>query len=117
MKTTRIGIIGLGAMGSFHAGYMDRVEGATLSALCDPDTERLESVAAKYEVARSGGEKVARFSDPDAMLRSGAIDAVMIATPHPKHPEACRAAFEHNIHVLCEKPIAVTLKQAQDVLA
>jgi predicted dehydrogenase len=51
------------------------------------------------------------------MLGSGTVDAVLIATPHPLHPEAALAAFNKGVHVLSEKPVAVTVKQARQMNA
>ena len=113
MQTVRFGVVGLGAMGSFHVGYLDRVEGATLGAVCDMDAERVERAAAKYEAAHPHLPKVGRFTTYQELLKSGTVDAVLIATPHPQHPEVGIAAFEHGLHVLCEKPVAVSVKQAR----
>lgn len=114
MQLVRFGVIGLGAMGSFHVGYFDRVQGATLTAVCDMDAARVDRAAAGYE-AKSPGAKVQRFTAYQDMLASGAVDAVLIATPHFQHPEISLAAFERGVHVLSEKPVAVTVKQARQM--
>ncbi|MCR5671012.1 MAG: Gfo/Idh/MocA family oxidoreductase [Butyrivibrio sp.] len=102
MKTVRMGVIGLGVMGSAHAFhiYKGLVEGMKLTAVCDTDKER----------RRWGEEKLGKvhvFDDPSLLLSSGKVDAVLIATPHPSHPEIAMEAFRKGIHVLSEKPAGI----------
>jgi predicted dehydrogenase len=106
MDKVRFGIVGLGNMGMYHARYMDSLDGATLAAISDSETSKLESTAAKFPAAK-------KFEKYDEMLSSGAIDAVLIATPHFQHPDMTIAALEKGVHVLCEKPAAVTVKEAR----
>src|SRR5688500_8062951 len=106
MNTVRIGVIGMGNMGTYHCNYMDTVENAKLVAICEADPAKLDTAAAKVPSAN----KFPRYQD---LLTSKEIDAVLIATPHYQHPEITLAAFENNLHVHCEKPAAVTVKQAR----
>jgi len=76
------------------------------------DNERVERAAAKFEAA-PGGRRVGRFNRYQDLVRSGDVDAVLIATPHFQHHEVALAAFDAGLHVLCEKPIAVSVKQAR----
>jgi len=101
-----MGIVGVGSMGTHHFNYMKNVEGATLAAVCDIDPARLE-------YCRARAPQVPTFDRYEDMINSGLIDAVLIATPHYSHPEMMIAAFERNIHVLCEKPVAVTVGAAR----
>jgi predicted dehydrogenase len=103
-----MGIVGVGNMGSIHAGYMDSVAHCKLTAICDVDAKKLESVGNKVPNAR-------RFATCDEMLESGEIDAVLIATPHYDHPPIAVDAFRRGIHVLCEKPVAVTVGAAREL--
>lgn len=107
----RIGVLGIGIMGSEHAQYLSQgaVPGAVLTAVADPDQGRLDW-------ARSAlGDDVQGFSDPYALLESNVCDAVIVATPHFLHPVLSRAGLNHGLHVLCEKPIAVYTKAARDL--
>ena len=61
MDQVRIGVIGLGNMGSVHVSYMDAIEGATLSAVCDANPAAADRVAQKFP-------KVARFTTYEALL-------------------------------------------------
>jgi predicted dehydrogenase len=106
MDKVRFGIVGVGNMGMYHARYFDSVENATLAAFCDVDATKLDAAIAKYP-------NVKRFERYQDLFASGAIDAVLIVTPHYQHPEITIAAFEKNIHVLCEKPEAVSVKEAR----
>ncbi len=109
MEPVRIGIIGLGNMGSSHAKYLIKgeVPGAKLVAVCDTNPERLKW--AKDNL----GESVAVFEDADVLLASGMLDGVMVVTPHYSHPELAIKAFNHGLHVLCEKPAGVYTKQVR----
>ena len=107
METVRFGVIGLGNMGSHHTRYLGAagVEGAVLSAICDADPERL----AKTTVAAS----VKKFSNHHDLLNSGSVDAIIIAVPHYDHPVIAMDAFAKNIHVMSEKPVAVSVNAAR----
>jgi predicted dehydrogenase len=106
MERVRVGIVGLGNMGSFHVSYTNSIDGAVLAAVCDADRPRVDRTV-------SSNAGVRGFATYQEMLDSGAIDAVIIATPHFQHGEISRAAFARNIHVLCEKPLAVTINDAR----
>ncbi|MGG3836562.1 Gfo/Idh/MocA family oxidoreductase [Paenibacillus thiaminolyticus] len=111
MDTVRIGVIGLGNMGSAHAKCIARGEiiGAVLGAVCD-------SVPGRQEWAKSElGEHIPFYSTEEEMLASGKIDAVLIATPHFHHPQSAINAFEHGLHVLIEKPAGVYTKQVREM--
>jgi predicted dehydrogenase len=94
----RIGVIGMGNMGKAHANLLRDgfVTGATLAAVCN----RSETPLADYPQA-------AHFNDPSALIRSGTVDAVLIATPHFSHTDIGIDALQHGLHVLVEKPIGV----------
>lgn len=111
MDVVRIGIIGIGTMGSHHAKYFMKgeVPGAELAAVCDTDPKRLEWAAKELP------EGVKRFGDSDALIDSGDVDAVMIATPHYDHPPIAIAAFAKGLHVLSEKPAGVYTKQVREM--
>ena len=108
MDTVRFGVVGLGNMGSFHVEALQSIKNAKVTAICDANPQNLERVGQKTDAKR--------FEKHDEMLASGLIDAVLIATPHFLHPPIALAAFEKGIHVLCEKPLAVTIKQGRQVL-
>jgi predicted dehydrogenase len=71
--------------------------------------ERLESFGKKFNVPTFDGYR--------GLVDSDAVDAILIATPHPQHPEVAEYAFAKGKHVLCEKPAAVTIGQARAMSA
>lgn len=109
MHNVRVGVIGLGNMGAFHASYINQINGATLTAVCDVDHDRVQR-------ASSGGG-VSGFSTYHDLINSSLVDAVLVATPHFQHCEIARLAFQKNIHVLVEKPLAVSIGDARKTLA
>ncbi len=108
MDKVRIGIVGLGNMGSLHVTSVGNVSDAVLSAVCDCD----EAKARKF--ADQAGCRA--FTDAITMFKSGSVDAVIIAVPHYDHTPLTIAAFEHGLHVLTEKPIAVHVKDARKMI-
>jgi predicted dehydrogenase len=95
-------------MGMAHARTLaeGKAKRAKLAAVCSSDAEK----RAQFPQCRG-------FSDFAELIRSGAIDALVIATPHPLHAEAGIAALNAGLHVMVEKPIASTLQQARQLLA
>ena len=108
MNTLRLGIIGMGNVGRFHAGYIrnGKMSRCVLTSICSSQRSNL---------AAAPGVKL--FENPMQLIQSGAVDAVLIATPHPDHPAAGIAAFEAGLHVMSEKPIAAHKADAERFLA
>ncbi len=98
MKKVRLGIIGVGSMGSVHAHTVldGKVPNLELTALCDPFIQNF-----------TRAPEVRRFKDRKELLRSGIVDAVVIATPHYDHTTIGIEALKAGLHVLVEKPISV----------
>ena len=98
MNKVRIGIIGMGNMGKYHADYLlkGEVAGAQLAAVCSTSPQKLEAYKDQAKI----------FSDGVEMIKSGSIDAVLIATPHYQHTSLGICAFEQGVHVMVEKPIS-----------
>jgi len=109
LDKVRIGIVGVGGMGSAHASNVSQMETATLAAVCDIDPSTLKATSEKYGVPG--------FANHLDLLSSGLVDAVMIATPHYFHPPIAVDAFARGLHVLSEKPIAVTVAAADGMIA
>jgi predicted dehydrogenase len=110
MQKIRLGVIGMGNIGKFHAGYLldGKISRAELTAVASASPDRLENY-------KTRGVKV--FSDGEQLLRSGAVDAVIIATPHFQHTILGIAAFENGIPVLMEKPISAHKANAEKLIA
>lgn len=106
MNQVRLGVIGCGGMANNHMSYFDKVPGLKFVAASDNNADNLNQVTDKYGVKG--------FAEGEALIDSGEADAVLIATPHYFHPVLARAAFKRGVHVLTEKPVAVTAKDAEE---
>src|SRR5690554_1337983 len=106
MKVVKVGIIGIGNMGSNHAVniFNGKVKNAQLTAICDIDQERLDWASNEF------GNKVKLYDNVDDFFAKAEIDAVVIATPHYDHPVLAIKGLENDLHVLIEKPAGVYTK-------
>ena len=111
MDKVRIGLIGIGNIGTTHANNLfgNRIPEGELAAVCDINPDRLAFAKEKY------GDKVALFSDYKEMLASGLIDACIVATPHYSHPIIGMDVLNAGIHLLSEKPIGVYTKKVREL--
>jgi len=109
----RLGIIGIGNMGSTHAKKV--FEGACpdfqLTAVADCNPDRLDWAKQHFS------DTVACFADPEAMLVSGLLDACIVSVPHYDHPKYAIACMRRGIHVLVEKPAGVYTAQVREMNA
>lgn len=110
MQPVRMGIIGIGNMGSAHSKNLlaGNVEGMTLGAVCD-------IAEPKIEWAHKNLEGIPVFTDYKEMIASGKVDAILVATPHYLHPPISIYGLEHGMHVLTEKPAGVYTKQVEEM--
>lgn len=108
MENVRIGLVGLGNMGKTHRANLraGKVRGLQLTAICDQPA----GLPAPEE-----GE--AQFTDVKDMIASGAVDAVLIATPHYFHTSMGIAALEAGLHVMVEKPLSVHKADCERLIA
>lgn len=108
MKELRLGIIGLGNMGSAHAASIQagNIPRCRLAGVCDLSPERLAKFPGTFQTG-----------DSHALIASGEIDAVLIATPHYSHTTLGTAALEAGLHVLVEKPISVHKADCERLIA
>ena len=104
----KVGIVGLGAISSAHISAL-LSSGQEIVALCDIQTEKCKLANEQYNLVA----KI--YSDYDKMLDNENLDAVHVCTPHYLHAEMTCKALKRNINVLCEKPIAINLKQLSEV--
>jgi predicted dehydrogenase len=117
----RLAICGLGMMGRAHLGHTLRIEGVELAAVCDADPGRLDLSAEIVGNIEFGHrdlrpEHVRRYDDFGALLDDAELDAVVIATPTESHAPMAVAALQAGLHVFCEKPIALTLDDADRMI-
>lgn len=108
MKKVRLGIIGMGNMGKFHADYLlnHKVGRVELTAVSDAFPANLENF-----------KQFKTFTRGEDLIRSGLVDAVIIATPHYLHTSLGIDALQNGLHVLVEKPISVHKADCERLIA
>src|SRR6266849_7188300 len=105
----RVGIIGAGNIAGAHIrGYLQAAKFARVSAVADVDAERAQRLA-----ERVGNAQV--FPDFRDMIASSLVDAVDVCLPHHLHKDAIVAAAAAGKHILCEKPLCMTIEEAEAV--
>jgi predicted dehydrogenase len=111
-KKVRYAIVGLGdiAQEALMPG-IDHTGNSTLIALVSGDRDKLEQVGKQYKVDALYG-----YEDFAALLASGTIDAIYLATPNWRHAEFAIPALEAGIHVLCEKPLEISVEKCRAIL-
>jgi predicted dehydrogenase len=110
MKSVRIGIIGMGNIGSLHAEYLlaGKIKRCELKAVSDASVDKLAP-------CQQRGLKV--FGDGEDLIRSSEVDAVIVATPHFQHTSLGIAALQAGLHVMVEKPISAHKADAERLIA
>lgn len=110
MKTVRLGIVGLGNIGKFHTGYLleGKISRCELAAVADANTSNMEPLKAKG---------IATFGKCEDMIRSGKIDAIVVATPHFLHTSIGIDALQNGLHTMIEKPISAHKADAERLCA
>lgn len=112
MEKLRLGVIGLGNMGSEHCRLIlsDRAREIYLTCVADLRQERRQWAEANLP------EGVQVYGSGQELIEAGRCDGVIIAVPHYDHPVLAESALRHGLHVLCEKPVAVYTQQVGPVL-
>jgi predicted dehydrogenase len=107
MNKVRLGIIGIGNIGRHHAEYLraGKVTRAELTAVCDASANLEKFAPLKI------------FKNGEDLIRSGEVDAVVIATPHYQHTTLGIAALEAGVHAMVEKPISAHKADAERLIA
>jgi predicted dehydrogenase len=102
--TVRVGIIGCGRIARNHLSALRGMAGVDVVGVVDVDADRARAFATTYGVPHA-------YRDADHLLAAG-LDAVTVCTPHAAHEAGVLAAARHGAHVLCEKPVALSVEQA-----
>ncbi len=106
MKNLRVGVVGVGYLGHFHVEKYANIPDVELAGIVDADPARAALIAQK--------QNTRVFPDMDRLV--GQIDAVNIVLPTALHYRAARLFLERGIHVFLEKPMTVTLEQADELI-
>ena len=109
--TLRVALIGTGKIAvANHLPGISFARDAEVTALCDPNPEALAEASRVSGVTKT-------WTDPFALIKEAPVDAVIVATPNRAHRDIVVAAAESGRHVLCEKPLALTVAEAEDMLS
>ncbi|NBI18329.1 gfo/Idh/MocA family oxidoreductase [Neglecta sp. X4] len=111
MKKVKLGIIGVGNIGTTHVKNITegRCPELEITAVADRREERREWARGVLPAS------AAVFEEGEALLQSGLCEAVLIAVPHYQHPVLAQAAFRQGLHVMCEKPAGVYTKAVAEM--
>lgn len=108
-KPLRVGIIGCGVISRTHVESFQNLDDVEVRWACDIQIDRAEALASKLGIAHTTADAEQVFADDQ-------VDLVSICTDHASHVPLTIAAFEHGKHVLCEKALAATNAQLDQVL-
>lgn len=111
MEKVKIGIIGIGNMGTSHAKTITEGKVPELELVAVADRQEGRRQWCKEHLP----ETIQIFEEGSDLIASGVCDAVLVAVPHYQHPELSMEALQHNLHVLCEKPAGVYTKQVREM--
>jgi predicted dehydrogenase len=106
MKKLRVGVVGVGYLGRFHAEKYARMNDVELIGIVDINKSQAEEVARKYNTK----------AYPSHQYLFGIVDAVSIVVPTPAHYAVAKDFLENNIDVLIEKPMSETTEEADDLI-
>lgn len=106
--TIKIGLIGCGGIAEPHVNGYLKVEDARITAVCD-----VVEANAQQRAEQAGGARI--FADIATLLAEGDVDAVDICLPHHLHKDAIVAAANAGKHILCEKPLCLSLAEGEEV--
>jgi len=108
-KRIKVGVLGCGPIAqAAHFESATKARNAELYAICDVAEDLLQRMAATHAAPKT-------FTNYDTMLADPALDAVIIATSDAFHVEAAKAALKAGKHVLCEKPLGVSVEEAEEL--
>src|SRR5437016_12415264 len=105
-KNLRVGVIGVGHLGSLHAKMLSEIPSAELTGIFDVDTDRMNPLAVEIQVTA--------YPSVDHLMRE--VEAVSIVTPTSTHFEIARKAIENGLHVFIEKPITRLTSEAETLV-
>ncbi len=110
MAKLKVGVIGVGAISGAHIGAYMKNPDVELCAFCDINEERLKAKGEKYGVTHL-------YTDVEEMLKNEKLDAVSVCTWNCAHAKCSIAALNAGVNVLCEKPMAMNAKEAEEMKA
>src|SRR5581483_6253338 len=107
----RIGVVGAGAIAQLaHLPVLSKMRGAQLVAVCDNDRPNARALADRFGIPDT-------YTDIEDLLEADDVDAVVVATPNHLHEPHVLSALAAKRHVLCERPLALTSRGVERILA
>ncbi len=106
MEKLKVGVVGVGHLGSIHAKVYSKMDNITLVGVCDCNLERALEIGKRF--------RVESYSDYEDLF--GKVDAASIVVPTSLHYNIAKDFLNHGIHVLIEKPITKTLSEADELI-
>jgi predicted dehydrogenase len=110
MKRVRVGLVGSGFVSTIHAAALARVPAAEVVAVVSPTPGHARAFAARHAIPHA-------FENLADLLALDALDLVVIGCPNDQHAEVCEQAAAAGKHVVCEKPLALSLAEADRMIA
>lgn len=111
MKKIHIGIIGTGGISNLHGDHLAVLDNVEIVAVTDPNENNRKRFINKYQLTAAS-----EFDDHTDMLKHPSLDAVIICSPHTLHFRQAMDVMEHGFHVLIEKPMACSKKEAEELI-
>ena len=112
MELVKVGIIGIGNMGGDHLKCImgGKIEGMTVTAVCDIDAAKLRAAKETYPALET-------YENYEELIEKADADTIIIAVPHPLHAKVGIFSFAHGKNVLTEKPMDISLSAAEQLCA
>lgn len=110
MNEIRYGVIGTGMMGIEHIENLAAVEGTVVTAVADPDGDRLDLGA------KSAGPQAQKFTNHKDLIEADVCDAVVLVSPNYTHHEVLGDLLASDLHVLTEKPMCISTDECVDIV-
>ena len=111
MSRVRIGVIGAGAIAqTAHLPVLSKMRGVELVAICDNDRVKARALADRFSVPDA-------FTDIEDLLENEEMDAVVVTTPNHLHEPHILSALASKLHVMCERPLALTSRGVERILS
>lgn len=108
MDKVNVAVIGVGVFGKHHVRVYKSLKEANLVSICDVDERRAREIGELYNVKY--------YTSIERMFEKEDIEAVSIVVPTSKHYEVAKRVFEYNVHALIEKPLASSIREAEEIV-
>lgn len=111
MEKIRVGMIGTGGISHWHARQLIELDDAVICGIADPSSQNRDKMVSEYKL-----DGVRQFADYKEMLVDVELDAVVICSPHTLHFQQAMDVLNSGCHVLIEKPMACSQKEAKQLI-